>query len=92
MTLNLTVGKGLFIATLFSFTNIDSVLGFYVGTGFGLSMKIDGSLYTGDRGNAGEIGHIKIPNETGICGCGKTGCLETIASGIKLIKILVIYV
>ncbi len=71
----------------FNIENIESVLGFYIGTGFGTSVKINGSMYYGDGGLAGEIGHIPIKNETTQCGCGKYGCLETIASGTRLVSL-----
>lgn len=65
----------------------ESVLGFYVGTGFGNAVKINDRFYYGEHGAAGEIGHVTIPGAKDICGCGKVGCVETIASGVKLKKI-----
>ncbi len=53
----------------------------YLSTGIGLGggIIIDGKLYRGHHGYAGEIGHTKVQPETGIlCGCGQRGCLETV--------------
>lgn len=52
-----------------------------VGTGVGLGVMSGGRLLTGHSGLAGEIGHITAVADGGrICGCGNTGCLETVAS------------
>ena len=55
-------------------------LGFYLGTGLGNAVWING-LYTGAHGSAAELGHIPVNGATGICGCGLTGCVETVCSG-----------
>ena len=52
----------------------------YVGTGIGSGLIIDGSLYTGETGNASDLGHIYITDSDRQCRCGRTGCLETIAA------------
>ena len=52
-----------------------------VGTGLGGGLILDGELYRGKHGNAGEIGHIVIPGNERKCTCGKTGCVETLLSG-----------
>lgn len=52
-----------------------------LGTGVGSGIVIDGKLVYGHDGFAGELGHTNVIREGGRkCGCGKTGCLETIAS------------
>lgn len=52
-----------------------------LGTGIGGTTIINGHVITGSHGAAGEIGHMKVRNdETRVCGCGKTGCLEQYAS------------
>lgn len=61
------------------FVNID----YGVGTG----VMIDGKLYHGKSGFAGELGHIPIFDNDVICQCGKIGCLETEASGHALTKL-----
>jgi len=52
-----------------------------VGTGVGSGLLLDGQVYRGTTGCAGEIGHITL-NESGpICTCGNRGCLEALAGG-----------
>ncbi len=50
-----------------------------LGTGIGGGLVIGGQLYPGSNGFAGEIGHINVDTSDGapLCGCGKSGCLET---------------
>lgn len=50
------------------------------GTGLGAGLILDGKLYTGANGNAGEVGHIRL-RDTGPIGFGKTGSFEGFASG-----------
>lgn len=62
--------------------NPDStVLGFYIGTGFGNAILIGGKIYIGKNGSAGELGHIPLMNNYARCGCGNEGCIELFASG-----------
>lgn len=51
-----------------------------VGRGVGMGIVIDGELYRGGRGAAGEFGHVTADREGQPCSCGKRGCLETVAS------------
>lgn len=61
---------------------------FYVtiGEGIGGAIILDGKLWTGASGFAGEFGHITIDTEGIECECGNTGCLETIASGPSIVR------
>ncbi|WP_330285773.1 ROK family transcriptional regulator [Streptomyces sp. NBC_00576] len=60
-----------------------------VGSGIGAGVIADGRLYRGGTGAAGEITHVRVENEGGTpCSCGNTGCLETVASGAALVRIL----
>jgi predicted NBD/HSP70 family sugar kinase len=52
-----------------------------VSTGIGTGMVIDGSVYHGIDGGAGDIGHIRLAGETALCQCGSSGCLAAVASG-----------
>ena len=52
-----------------------------VGTGIGGGLIFDGRPYHGSAGGAGNIGHFILEPEGDRCGCGKQGCLETLASG-----------
>ena len=55
-----------------------------VSTGIGGGIIIDGQLYSGAIGTAGEIGHMAIAGSGPRCNCGNTGCWETLASGSAL--------
>jgi glucokinase len=61
---------------------------FYIGIGdaIGGAIILDGKLWTGASGCAGEIGHITINTEGAECVCGNTGCLETVASGPNIVR------
>ncbi len=52
----------------------------FVGTGVGSGIVIDGKMFTGHTGTAGEIGHITVAFGGRACGCGANGCLEAYAS------------
>lgn len=55
--------------------------------GIGAGIIINGQLFQGDGGGAGEIGHvIVVPDGGQLCRCGNRGCLETIASANALIE------
>ncbi len=55
-----------------------------VHTGVGLGVVTGGRLLTGHSGLAGEIGHITVVPDGRRCGCGNTGCLETVANDTSL--------
>jgi glucokinase-like ROK family protein len=55
--------------------------------GLGVGIVINGQLYYGKSGFAGEFGHIPFFNNEIICRCGKRGCLETEVSGTALTRI-----
>jgi glucokinase-like ROK family protein len=52
-----------------------------VGTGIGCGLLINGQIYHGATGSAGEIGHITIDENGPLCQCGNRGCLEALAGG-----------
>jgi len=56
----------------------------YVGSGIGGGLVINGELYTGAHGSAGELGHSVIEPEGRACTCGSRGCLEMYCSGKAL--------
>lgn len=57
-----------------------------VGTGIGAGILIDGHLYRGRWGIAGEPGHAWVMADGIECGCGNSGCLEQYASGTALVR------
>ena len=53
-----------------------------VSTGIGAGVVVDGSIYRGIDGGAGDIGHIRVPEGAeALCRCGSYGCLAAVASG-----------
>jgi N-acetylglucosamine repressor len=54
--------------------------------GIGAGILINGRLFQGDGGGAGEIGHVVVQENGELCRCGKRGCLETIASARAVIQ------
>lgn len=65
----------------------DDMLFINVSWGLGMGMVSDGKLSYGKSGFSGEIGHFPLLDNDQICHCGKTGCLETGASGSALHRI-----
>lgn len=60
------------------------VVGIFPGTGIGGGLVLNGQLYHGAHGGAGEIGHMIINVGGALCGCGQYGCLEAHASRLSL--------
>jgi glucokinase len=56
-------------------------------TGIGGGIVIDGKLYGGTIGAAGEVGHMTIDHQGPVCACGNRGCWETLASGTALARV-----
>jgi glucokinase len=52
-----------------------------VSTGIGGGVIVDNRLLLGDRGLAGELGHVTVARDGPLCGCGQRGHLEAMASG-----------
>lgn len=63
---------------------VDDLAYIKIGTGIGSGHVIDGEIYRGATGVAGEIGHLSIDPLGGPCVCGLRGCLATIAGGRAL--------
>lgn len=62
-----------------------SMLMFTLGTGVGSGLVLDGKLWTGIDGVAGEYGHTTVEPEGISCNCGNHGCLEQYASASALV-------
>jgi glucokinase len=56
------------------------MVGVFVGTGVGGGLILDGKLHSGYRHAAAEVGHMIVLADGPVCGCGKRGCLEAVAS------------
>ncbi|MEV0845927.1 ROK family protein [Streptomyces sp. NPDC049954] len=58
-----------------------------VSTGIGAGVVVDGAIYRGVDGGAGDLGHIRVPEGEGaLCMCGSYGCLAAVASGRALAR------
>ena len=57
-----------------------NVVGFFVGTGMGGGLILNGELFTGNQFKAAEYGHMVMEPEGPLCGCGQRGCLEAFSS------------
>lgn len=58
-----------------------------LGTGVGGGVVCNGHLLSGARGFAGELGHVTFPFASDrVCGCGRKGCLETVASARGIVE------
>jgi len=57
-----------------------------VGTGIGGGIFVNDEVYRGGKGYAGELGHAVILANGPVCGCGRRGCIESLASGRALAR------
>lgn len=63
-----------------------NLLGLFLGTGIGGGMILEGELYRGFNGTAGEIGHMVLQVGGPKCGCGNNGCFEALASRTAIFR------
>ena len=61
-----------------------NVVGFFVGTGLGGGLILNGALYTGHQYKAAEYGHMILDPEGPLCNCGQRGCLEAFSSKLGM--------
>ena len=67
--------------------NYDNMIYTALSTGIGGGLILNGKLYRGMHGMAGEIGHMFVSDSTGYpCSCGVTGCVQSISSGANMAK------
>jgi predicted NBD/HSP70 family sugar kinase len=66
--------------------SVQDLLFVKVGTGIGCGIVVDGDVYRGVTGSAGDIGHIQVDDNGPVCTCGNTGCLEACFSGAALAR------
>jgi glucokinase len=71
-------------ATLGAGRGHDYVMMITIGTGIGAGLVLNGELYHGRWGMAGEPGHYRVVPDGRLCGCGNRGCWEQYASGSAL--------
>jgi predicted NBD/HSP70 family sugar kinase len=56
-----------------------SMAGLFMGTGIGAGILVEGTVLSGARGNAGEVGHTTVEIDGPRCWCGNRGCIEAVA-------------
>lgn len=69
-------------------SSVDNLMFLKVGSGIGAGLILNGSLFYGNVGITGELGHTTINEHGLICRCGNRGCLETVASTATMISLL----
>lgn len=57
-----------------------------IGTGIAAALVLDGRPWRGANGMAGELGHVQVEPAGAPCGCGRRGCLETVASATAIAR------
>lgn len=57
-----------------------------LGTGVAAGIVVDGEIWRGSRGTAGEVGHLSVDPNGRLCGCGQRGCIETFCGGGALTR------
>ena len=67
---------------------ISDYIALVVSTGIGAGIVVDDRLLHGRLGNAGHIGHVVVESDGPPCACGGQGCLEAVASGTALERVL----
>ena len=65
---------------------VDDFLFIEVGMGIGAAIFVEGKLYRGGGGKAGEFGHITVDENGPLCSCGNNGCLEACASATAVVN------
>ena len=66
--------------------DIDHFLTVTIGRGVGLGIIVDGDVYRGAHGGAGEFGHVTVVEDGPLCECGKHGCLEALVADPALVE------
>ena len=66
--------------------SVENFLFVKVGTGIGCGIVLEGEVYRGADGSAGDIGHIRIEDAGPTCTCGNDGCLEAFFGGAALAR------
>lgn len=63
-----------------------NILVMFIGTGIGGALIFDNKIYRGSNFMAGEIGHMIVQQNGPLCGCGKKGCFEALASRTAIVR------
>jgi predicted NBD/HSP70 family sugar kinase len=68
---------------------VDNFLTITIGRGVGMGIVVNGQIYHGGKGGAGEFGHTVVDPRGVVCDCGNRGCLETFVSDPALLRMAV---
>lgn len=66
---------------------VRNLIYYTLSTGIGGGIIVNGQLYMGEHGFAGELGHLTVDIEGPECNCGNMGCLEAVASGLAIAQL-----
>ncbi len=66
---------------------VDTLIYMTVSTGIGGGLILDGRVFEGPDGTAGEVGHMTVDLNGPICNCGNRGCVEAVASGTAIARL-----
>lgn len=66
--------------------SVEDVLLVKIGTGIGCGILVNGEIYHGMSGSAGDIGHVQVDDHGPVCACGNVGCLEAYFGGAALAR------
>lgn len=75
-------------ATFGAGRQVQNLIYVMLSAGVGAGIVLDGQLYEGDTGTAGELGHVVVDPGGSLCRCGNRGCLETVAGVAALTRAL----
>jgi N-acetylglucosamine repressor len=78
----LTIAEQLFGAA----RGVANVIVITIGRGIGMGIVVNGLVYRGAHGGAGEIGHVQVASSGPDCWCGRRGCLEAVAAEPAVIR------
>ena len=67
---------------------VDNLIYVMLSTGVGAGLVLEGRVYAGETGTAGELGHVVVEPNGLVCRCGNRGCLETVAGATALVDAL----
>lgn len=74
------------LSEIINYHDRENIVSLHIGTGVGMGIVINGQIYKGEDGFAGEIGHTIVVPDGRACVCGNYGCLETYLSDNGVIR------
>ena len=65
---------------------VDNFVVIVAGHAVGIGIVVNGAIYRGSDGAAGELGHVTVPGITARCRCGRIGCLEAATADYAIVR------